>query len=508
MTKIIDLLKRYFGFIIIVGAFLVSALAVYLNQQTLETDRTYTVKPGDTLVSIASNFQTTAAHLCDENYPDINEREVLSTGMVIRLPQSARSRIITVRIAHWQLEPGFRDGIDELAKEYRKIHPNVRVVQVGVPYSTYGQWFVTQMVGGAPPDLIQIGFVPYNLLISYYLRYFTPLTDHVTSPNPYNANNEFAGVALRETTKDGLKAGYVPDIQEYMNIGITMHLTRMYYNKSLLKKLTGRTAPPSTFGEFIRVCEEIKRHTFVPGDRTNAPGTPYVPIANSDFHMKSIMERNFFDPITTKARDIIDFNHDCTVSTVEQYIGMKTGLISLDHPGYRAKFAMVSAVASNSVRGFIGLNRDDGIFMFIQQRAVFVPGWTADAPMVVEQGKDNGFEVGVFDYPFPGPADKGLYENFAGPGFEDVASGTQFGCATPEKDPERRRAAIDFLLFVMQKENNIALNAKVGWIPCVKGAPGTGVNAEVSPHADGVTPGINFNIGGESIIKWQQVYAM
>ena len=51
-------------------------------------------------------------------------------------------------------------------------------------------------------------------------------------------------------------------------------------------------------------------------------------------------------------------------------------------------------------------------------------------------------------FPFPGQNNIAL-NVFEGPGYENAVSGTWFGCDTPDSDPERKRAAIDFLLFLL-----------------------------------------------------------
>ncbi|MBI4975955.1 MAG: extracellular solute-binding protein [Spirochaetes bacterium] len=542
--KIFAALKNYFGIIIIGTAFAVSALAVFLNSR-IDEDVFYIVKTGDTLKSIADEYSITIDQICNENYPDVSEKFPPAAGSRIKIPKNARAQVITVRLAHWQLEPGVRDGIDYMAKEYQKLHPNARIVQNPVPEATYGQWFITQMLGGTAPDLIQVGFVPYNLLIGYYFRYFTPLTPYVTSPNPYNKHNEFKDIALRDTVKDGYKNLYNADVQEYMTIGLSQHLVRFYYNRSLLEKLTGRTNAPRNLSEFMKVCSEIKQHKYVTKaqkqeidmldarvkaleqrisrgearasedlaavqakrEKIRSEMTSYIPIASSRYHIGSV-EGNMFNVVTTSARDLIDFNHDCTVSAVEQFVGFKTKTIDLNYPAYRAKFEIVARYCSNSMPGFTGLQRDDGVLMFVQQRAVFMNTGTWDANMVSLQAKDNGFEVGIMDFPYPDPSEPELYKQFYGPAFEDPQTVFQFGTPTPESAGERKRIAIDFLLFMASKENNIRLNEIIGWIPAVKNAEGTGILKYFKPHADGVTPGLNFGIGGESIIKWQQVYAM
>ena len=42
-------------------------------------------------------------------------------------------------------------------------------------------------MGGTAPDIMQVGgMLPGNIWLSYYNRYFTPLTRYVNTPNPHN----------------------------------------------------------------------------------------------------------------------------------------------------------------------------------------------------------------------------------------------------------------------------------------------------------------------------------
>ena len=110
-------------------------------------------------------------------------------SIATRRSEAAKPDIISVRIAHWQLEAGAREGLADAAAEYQKLHPNVRIIQEAIPESTYGQWMSTQLMGGTAPDIVQAGMVDAPLMTAFFTRYLLPLSSYVTRPNPYNAGN-------------------------------------------------------------------------------------------------------------------------------------------------------------------------------------------------------------------------------------------------------------------------------------------------------------------------------
>jgi ABC-type glycerol-3-phosphate transport system substrate-binding protein len=75
--------------------------------------------------------------------------------MGMRRREAAAVDTVTIRIAHWQLEAGAREGLAEAAAEYEKLHPHVRIIQEAIPESTYGQWMSTQLMGGTAPDIVR-----------------------------------------------------------------------------------------------------------------------------------------------------------------------------------------------------------------------------------------------------------------------------------------------------------------------------------------------------------------
>ena len=47
---------------------------------------------------------------------------------------------VVIRLGHWQLEAGVRDGLNQLADEYRKLHPDldIRIIQDAIPETASG----------------------------------------------------------------------------------------------------------------------------------------------------------------------------------------------------------------------------------------------------------------------------------------------------------------------------------------------------------------------------------
>ena len=71
----------------------------------------------------------------------------LSLGRIVaRAFRQEDTRVVTtIRFAHWQLESGIREAFDQLAADYMKLHPDVRVEQMPVPENIYANWLRTQL---------------------------------------------------------------------------------------------------------------------------------------------------------------------------------------------------------------------------------------------------------------------------------------------------------------------------------------------------------------------------
>ncbi|MDA0578554.1 MAG: extracellular solute-binding protein [Verrucomicrobia bacterium] len=403
---------------------------------------------------------------------------------------------IVLRIAHWQLELGVRDGIAALAAAYERLHPNVKIEQLPIPESTYSQFVTTQLMGGTAPDMIQAGMVPYNVMLGYYARYLVPLTAAAKLPNPYNAGTDLADTPWLQTYKDGMRNSYIGELQEYMTVPLTQFGIRIFYNRDLLKRLTGLEVAPQTFRDFLAACERIRA-------QTDPQGRPYVPIAGSAYHV-GMWATFMCEPLTFGAVRRVDFNRDGAAGNDEFFAAVMTGRIDFDFPGYAARFQMLSALTQHFQAGFTGLGRDEAVFLFAQQRAVFMTTGTWDAGSLREQARDS-FEIGIMDFPQPGKDDPEFGSVLEGPVYELPSAEFQFAIARTCKHPD---VALDFLQFVASQRGNEELNRIIGWIPAIEGTQMAPMLEAFKPHLEGVFGAMPITLGGETNIKWQQLTSL
>ena len=404
---------------------------------------------------------------------------------------------ITLRLGHWQLESSVRDAFNDLAAEYQKTHPNVRIVQDAIPESTYGQWVSTQLMGGTAPDIMELGLgLPYQIWLSYYNRYFIPMTRYVNRPNPYNAGTEMEHVPLRNTYKDGMRTSYIDEMQEYINIPLAQFGVRIFYNRDLLRRLTGLEEPPTEYRAFLEVCRRI-------GSQKDPRGRNYIAIAGSKYHI-GMWEGMMMDPITYGGLKRVDFNRDGYAGNDETYVAFKSGRVDLHYPPFAAKFKMLWEVTEHFQSGYTGLTRDEAVMLFAQQRAVFMTTGTWDARSL-EQQAEGRFGIGVMEFPLPLPTDPEFGPFVDGRVYERPMSGFPFGVTRTSKHPE---VAIDFLLFLASKRQNERLNRIIGWIPAIQGTDMDPLLRAFEPHLEGVYSALSLQLGGETWIKWLQVYSL
>ena len=210
------------------------------------------------------------------------------------------------------------------------------------------------------------------------------------------------------------------------------------------------------------------------------------------------------DPLTYPAVRIADFNRDGFVGKDELFVAFKTDRLGLNYKPFAARYKMLREVTDHFQTGFTGLTRDEAVFLFAQQKAVFMSTGTWDAKSLQEQARGS-FEVGVMDFPLPARDDPYYGDVIEGPLYEKPEAHFPFGITRTSKHPE---VALDFLLFLASQRYNEKLNDIIGWIPSVRGTKMDPVLEAFEPHLKGVYGTLDLNLGGETWIKYWQLYSL
>ncbi|NQU40423.1 MAG: extracellular solute-binding protein [Lentisphaerae bacterium] len=398
--------------------------------------------------------------------------------------------VTTIRICHWQLESGFREALQDLIdayeKEYLERHgEKVRVLQLPVSERGYGQFVNTGLVGGIAPDIIERGFSRVVNDPSYLTRYFLPFGPYIESPNPYNVGTPLEGIPWRQTFSDGLISAYDRELLDYYMIPFSMFTERIYYNKDLYREATGRDDSPTSFLDFINVCNTIR-------DYAARQQRSLVPLAGSKYQA-GVFQRKYTNTFLTDIIRLSDANLDGKCSLFESYQAYRNGVWSFESPALLASWQCTTDIAANFQQGWMAALRDDAVFMFVQGRALMFASGSWDASSLLAQVGD-AFEVGVFN--FPAPSDHPEYGKFARamPSEAATGGGIPWGLNRATKHAD---LCIDFLRFCTTRDHNAQFTSHINWLPIVQGVTLSETLKPFKPRIEGIAGHFDYEISSE-----------
>ena len=403
---------------------------------------------------------------------------------------------IVISIGHYQLDPGVKEALDAMAREFAKIHPGVTISQEIIPSGAYPQWVSTQLISGKPVDILEQGTFPAPVRLAYAARYFVDMTPYVQRPNPFNKGTDLEKVKWCKTYWDSMQWSYSGELQSYTSIPLSKVGCRMFTNLDLLKKLTGRDSPPTNYRDFLEVCREIRR-------QKTPQGRPYTAIACSRYHWAH-WEGNFSNYLTWPFVLVADYNMDGFSDSNEDYLAFQKGLLGFQSPCMKAKFGVLRDIAEQCQKGFTGLDRPEAILGFAQQNAVFISACSYEVTGLMEQAR-GCFRMVITDFPRVDREDPVYGAAALAPPIEIAGSLFQFcvSRSSPHVD-----LAIEFLQFLGSQKNNEKFNHLMEWIPAVIGTEPPELLKAFKPHVEGMYGGGDLFIGGESTVKWQQTYSL
>jgi len=404
---------------------------------------------------------------------------------------------VVIRFAHSQLEPGLREAFDAVAREYMALHPGVTVEQIAIPRRAWASWMETQLIGGTAPDLIQLVNNDPNPI----LRHFRPIDAWVDQPNPYNAGTDLAGVPWKDTFIAPLTdpPTYWPLYLSHYSVPTTLFTIRLYYNRALLREITGNDAPPETYEAFIALCREVEAFAARTG-RTLYPVAGARPVPPFD--------ALFYRLLTSQTQRLVE-----QVDAGYTLGGAGTGAGEVrDHareayfrrvwdlrsPEIRAGFELVREVGRHFQPGFLQSERDAAIFYFLQGRTLMMPSGSWDFSSLVAQAD---FEIGVFPVPVPTTDHPRYGANMYGPPSE--ANTSMRGAFALTKQSPNAERAIDFLRYLTSQAAHQRFADRSGWLPAVRGVQPREEVKAFYPILDGYPPGFMFSPGVDTVRLWE-----
>lgn len=407
-------------------------------------------------------------------------------------PQALDNRK-TVTLTHWQIESNIREAVQAQLDRYEELNPDIRVEQIAVPGNVYQMWLRTRLSGGMATDIVEFGtWLPG--MKDVIPRYFQPITRWVDRPNPYNEGTSMEGIPWRKTIRDEMRGsqGFHPDLNHYYSATLCMVSIRLFYNKALLKEVTGYDKPPRDYREFRVMSEKIMQVS-------EETGVPMVPIAGGKDNAGWIMDF-LFGRLMMPLMYELDRDYKMKVLFHDLAFGYLDGKWSLDTPDVRAGLELIREVGALMRPGFLQLARDDATQQFVRGEALMIGTGTWDAPSVRELAP---FEVGVAHLPFP-TADDPEYGRFIigplGDGRVNTGFSLYVNKATPDVDQ-----AIDLLQFMTSVEGNRIFTEVAGWYPATKTVESNDPEPDFAPFFDGYATGGVFSnpAGPETRRIWQ-----
>lgn len=383
---------------------------------------------------------------------------------------------VTLRFAHWQLEPGVRDAFDTLARDYERLHPNVRIEQLLIPENIFRQWCTTQLVGGSAPDLVQIG---KGVGHGPTKRYFVPFTAEANQPNPYNAGTSLAQTPWRNTFIDGMNAGYDPETFECYSATLFTGSVRMYYNADLLREITGSDTPPATFNELRLLCARVR-------DFARANNRDLVPIAGSQLSGSILMD-GLFQSQTQRLACELNPGAWFPVDVEEFSLAYLNRRWSLEDPAFRQAAELMRVAGQLMPPGFMESGREQANLMFVQGRALMMMGFSVENAGVTKQVK---FRLRAFRCPQPATDDPRFGPQMVAPAAENaLATYGGFGLTRSSRHPEQ---ALDFLRFLTSEASCRTYTRISRNLPVIVSVPVSEELHDFAPQLAGYPPGPSY----------------
>ncbi len=412
---------------------------------------------------------------------------IISVVMVIRnhggmeVMLSSDTKVIT--FAHWQLEDGFREGFDAAIAEYEKRKAEqgvkVKVQQVAIPVRGYPQWYLTQLIGGEPADVIEI-----TGSADIQNQYMISLAPFVGLKNPWNAGTPLENYSWRDSYMDDMLSSFDPTYSDFFGVCIFMHTTRIYVNMDLYEKACGSAKLPETVGEWLESCRKIREY----GQRINKP---LIPIGVRGFDKLTLGQllNNYNSQMNAGLADSgSPYNYASEASEIFRQVNAgELPKEKLLHP-----YELVNEIGQYFADGFSAIDLEQTKYLFSSGNVCYFIDGTYNAWSLVN---NSSFRVEVIKIPTLNSGHP-LGANALGQ-ISELGAGLsgKFGIAKKSKHQD---IALDFLMFITSyKTSRMTMVEHCKWMSPLKHMQYEGLMKTFEPvsNSNYVPVGIPFDLG-------------
>ncbi|MGE9296028.1 MAG: ABC transporter substrate-binding protein [Puniceicoccales bacterium] len=454
-----------------------------------------------------------------------------------------------VRVAHWQLEPGFREGLQWVMDEYNA-QPHVqeagiRVEQTPISERVYNQFMNVHLISGTAPDIAvkrQSELIKGNALAKFY----TPLGGYTEEPNPYNApeyqvegldpklSKHLAEIRWKETFFDGLQGGYEEELSDYYAIPVsTWGGIRLIYNLSLLhdsKAYAAKVAAedpqpdwmqaiwrsdenpkgmlpeaagiawlqndeiPQTLGQLYLYCSAVEAYTKSIGEDKTAP------ISASNYVVNDIVNMYASEFLSALWQEM-DLETGTQLDSLETLAAYSTGVWNFDSPMLKEFYQFIDAFTKFYPQGYLGLDREQAQRRFVLGKAAILAtgGWDATSiyqGISARENPEDRFDVTIAPEPLPAPDERWADLLTMRVSEADAKGGVPFAI---NKQTKNFDWALDFLMFISSHRINEEFNRRAGWLPVITRTRLPEAVRDFAPTTDGMPKNFSINLIATSL---------
>lgn len=451
-----------------------------------------------------------------------------------------------IRVAHWQLEPGFREAMQWAMDAYNALphvrEANVRVEQLAITAVLYNQFMNVHLISGTAPDIANRGrtrLVQGNNIA----RFYTALGEYINDPNPYNHRcyldpdlpeelvRFLESAPWKDTFVDGMLGGYDWALNDYYSVPVSgFGALRLFYNRALLRDIKEYMAnavtadpqpewvqrawihetaegtrgflpdtpelrawlqheePPDTLGRLLLYCEGVRAYA-------RERNLPYlVPISGSNYdegNLAFLYKRIFLSHF---ADDLIHVPGE-NLRPIDALAGWESGVWSFRSPPFQSYLEFARTISDYFPRGFLGLDREQAQRRFVLGNAALISSgaWDASSIFLGAHQRDrpgDRFDIEVTRAPMPAPGER--WHEYLPMNVTEASFVIGTPLAINQQTPHFRWA-LDFLMFLSSQPVNEEFAHRSSWLPAVIGAEPSEFMRPFMPEPAGIPPNVSIN---------------